>query len=285
MTRWNLVRTALILLAAATSAAAQNRPPVPGGGDGNDGDRPRIRMGDDPAPEPDTRKGNETTTAPKKGELDLLVETLATWPSTEARQASIRLAAQPKAAFERLTGALNDANVEWRTIAGAAATLGRIGDVRALEAIQAKLQDRKMFQHSGDLLDAVARIDPIGAKPRFVAQLLHPSSAVVREARKRLEARVGPSDLDALREIYEIGGQAARLAALELMGYADAEGARTDLAKALQALGEFHFLEIDADLLREPFFDALLDGHLGEQCITAVDDPHLALLARMGNIL
>ena len=237
MTRWNLVPTALILLAAATTAVAQNRPPVPGLGDGkgSDGERPRIRMGDDTDAGPRTSDPRTTDGEPAaKSELDLLVESLATWPSTEARQASIRLAAQPNAAFDRLTAALNDADVEWRMIAGAAATLGRIGDIRALEPILAKLQDRKMFQHAGDLLDAVARIDPIGAKPRFFAQLLHPSSAVVRAAQTRLESRVGPSDLEELREIFEIGGQAARLAALELMGTADAEGAQADLAKALR---------------------------------------------------
>ena len=241
MRRLPLLSIALALLAVAMPAMAQNRPPVPGttrggtkSGGSKSGDRPRIRFGDDPEPESEQPKRPEPEAEKQKSEIDVLLEELATWPSADARQASIRLAARPQVATLRLLGVLDDPSANWRSVCGAASTLGRMGDTRSLEPIQAKLQDRKLYQHSGDLLDALARIDPIGAKARLLAQLLHSSSAVVVEARKRLEPRVGAGDLDALRDIFEIGGSAARLNALQLMGVADAGGARADLAKALR---------------------------------------------------
>ena len=203
------------------------------------GGRSRIRFGDpvdsggrtdegrDPAPEDDSPRR-------RADEPERLLAELAEWPSADARQASIRLAAQPTVALPLLERTMNESRHDWRMIAGAATTLGRIGQLRSIELIESRIQDRRMYQHSGDLIDAIVKIDPVGAKARLLAHLLHPSSAVVGEAAERLAKRVDPSDLDALREVHEIGGVAARTQTLSLMRAADPEAARPDFASALR---------------------------------------------------
>ncbi len=200
--------------------------------------RSRVRFGDLGDDERDdggdVGGGDDAPELPKRNEPELLVRQLAEWPSADARQASIRLAAQPSVALPLLERTMLERGHDWRMISGAAATLGRIGDLRALELIESKIQDRKMFQHASELLNALVKIDPIGAKARLTAHLLHPASAVVEEAGERLKKRVDAADLDGLREIFEIGGTAARAASLELMREADAENARADFAAALR---------------------------------------------------
>lgn len=275
------VATALFLVVAARGAVAQETPPEPGIPPAGTKDDPkkdtkrpgRIRMGDseggaggdgagdgsgdgtgdggrgdggagrgsppgakDPAP-----------AAPRRdAEAEGWIETLGKWPAIEAKQASIRLAAQPSVATPLLLAALGappeprgagrgeSRGDDWRRVCGIAATLGKIGDQRAIELLLAKLQDRRMFTHSADLLDALVRIDAAGAKARLMAQLLHPAGGVVEEAAVRLQHRVGPPDVDALRDILDAGGPAARAAAVGLLVRADPAAARPSLAAALR---------------------------------------------------
>ncbi len=229
-----LLLASAAVLGTAVPTHAQDGPPLPKKG-GKDRERGGIKMGGDdepaPAPEPKTPDKGEI---PAKSEPEELLEKLGTWPGTEAKRASIRLAAQPRIAYPLLEKKLLERDQDWRMIAGVAATLGKIGDLRALELIESKLQDRKLFQHSGPLLDALVRIDPVGAKARLVAALLHPASAVVIEARTRLEDRVAGVDVDALRDVYEAGGVTARDAAVILLAKADQDATRPDIVRALR---------------------------------------------------
>lgn len=242
MTR-SLVRTLLLvsaLAAGATSAAAQEDPPPPPPAKkppaSQDPGKDRIRLSDDPLPEeppkPATTKPAPPP-APEPTEPELWIATLAQWPAAEAKQASIRLAAQPGIAWPLLERKMLEPKQDWRMVCGVASTMGKIGDARGIELIQGKLQDRALWMHSGDLLDALVRIDAVGSKSRLVAALLHPASAVVEEAASRLEARLGPADLDALRDVLEAGGPAAREAAVRLLPRTGPE-ARTSLAAALR---------------------------------------------------
>ncbi|MCE9634409.1 MAG: HEAT repeat domain-containing protein [Planctomycetes bacterium] len=252
----------LAALIAAPSALAQEKPLEPpdspgtpaapkpkekdGGGDSSGGKSgggsggksgPRLRMGDlpeDAKPKEPVPEAPKTEDRPKRSDTEEWMLQLAKWPSAEAKQASIRLAGQPKDSFGPLVAILTAKGADWRVVCGAASTLGKIGDVRALESLLPKLQDRTLFQHAGDLLDAIVRIDPAGAKARLLGQLLHPSSAVVTEAAARLMPRVGVPDAPAIRDVLEAGGPAARAAAVELLVKADPATARTSLVGALR---------------------------------------------------
>ncbi len=234
-----LVVSSLIVSATAwpLDAAAQDRPGGKGRPAKRSGDGGRMRMGDgDPAPEEEQPTPDEqgAPTVQKKSEPELLVERLADWPALEAKRASVRLAAQPSVAFPLLRDRLLQPGQDWRMVSGVAATLGKIGDLRAIELIEAKLQDRTLFLHSHALLDALIRIDPVGAKQRLLAQLLHPASAVVEEARKRLETRIATVDVATLRDVLDAGGASAREAAIALLVAADPAAARADLIAALR---------------------------------------------------
>jgi len=135
------------------------------------------------------------------------MDLLGLWPASEAKQASIRLASVPTVSYPLLERKMLEPNQDWRMIAGVAATLGKIRELKSIELIRAKLEDKKMYQHSVDLLDALVRIDPVGAKPRLFTLLLHPASAVVAEVEKLLQPRVAPGDLDALRDVYDAGAR------------------------------------------------------------------------------
>lgn len=229
----------LVVLALAGPVWAQDGgDPIPVPKDGSRKRRDRrdpVRMGDGPARDAE-RDGPATPPAPdmpSKSEPELLVEALGDWPSNDARQAAIRLAAQPTIAYPLLEARLLSPDEDWRMIAGVAATLGKMRELRAIELLRAKLQDRKMYQHSSELLDAIVRIDPLHAKQRLMAELLHPAGAVVQSAAKRLEERVAPADLLDLKDVYSAGGPAARSAAIGLMAVADREGARPHLVRAL----------------------------------------------------
>lgn len=241
-------RTVLLLALSALAlpsvpAAAQDKPVEPGlppsprtdtepkkpGG--------RIRMGELPPEEkPSEPAKPETAPAekPERPEHEVWIEQLAKWPAPEAKQASIRLAAVPKKAFEPLVAKLAAPGNDWKSVCGAAATLGKIGDLRAIEPLLAVLRDRKMYAHPAETLDAIVRIDAAGAKPRLVALLLHPAPMVVEEAAARLEKRVGPSDLDSLRDVNDAGGPAARAAAMGLLAHADRVAARPTFLAGLR---------------------------------------------------
>jgi len=227
----------LVALLLAVPAWAQDIPPEKGSksGGGRKTSRDTIRM-DDPPPPSDQRKGPDAKTAPagKKTEPELLVEALARWPATEAKRAALRLAYQPSVSFPLLEARMLEPDLDWRSISGIAASLGHIGDPRALELIEAKLQDRKMFLHSGALIRAIVRIDPVGGKRRLLATLMHPASAVVREAAKLLEERVDAVDIPTLQDIYEAGGPTARAAAVTLMARTDPALVRADLIRGLR---------------------------------------------------
>lgn len=230
----------LVALAMASPVLAQDGDepiPVPDNGSRRRRDgRDPVRMGGggDPAPgDSDADETERKPTAEQRSEPELLVEQLGEWPSNDARQASIRLAAQPSIAYPLLEQVLLSPDADWRQIAGSAATLGKMRELRALELIQAKLQDRKMYQHSGELLDALVRIDPVHAKRRLIAELLHPAGAVVRAAAERLAERVSQAELPDLVDVYEAGGGEARAQAVQLMAAADLEAARPHLVKAL----------------------------------------------------
>jgi HEAT repeat protein len=236
---------ALVALAAAT-AAAQDRPkdhpPPPDVGiqpkPPKDAPKPgKIKMGTDPEPEqaPDAPPKEATGEKTVKSEPEQWMDHLATWPSAEAKQASIRLSTIPAVSYPMLEKKMLEANQDWRVIAGAASTLGKIRDLRALDLLRSKLDDKRMYQHSSELLEAIVRIDPVGAKPRLFATLLHPASAVVLEAEKLLQPpRIAPTDADALRDVYDAAGPAGRAAALRLLTVADPVGARPDIVKAMR---------------------------------------------------
>lgn len=236
--RLTLVLALLAAASAAAPAAGQDAPPgrpAPGnqGGRGDKGRDP-VEFGDPPAPAEEPEKEPPVPESGRRTEPQILVEQLSRWPSSEAKQASIVLAAQPTVSFPLLKERMLDPDIDWRAVAGVAATLGKIGDARGIELIEAKLQDRRMYLHSATLLDALVRIDPVGAKARLRAALLHPASAVVKEAADRLESRVSLADAPHLRDIIEAGGTSARAAATRLLARADPEGARADLVSLLR---------------------------------------------------
>jgi HEAT repeat protein len=238
---------ALVLAAlAAAPAAAQDKPkdaPPPPSigiqprGPKEGGKGSKIKMGSDPDPapaQPAPATGDQTK-APAKTEPEQWMDLLASWPSAEARQASIRLATVPAVSYPMLEKKMLEANQDWRVIAGSAATLGKIGDLRAIDLIRGKLDDKKMYQHAGDLLEALVRIDPVGAKPRLLTLLLHPASAVVADAEKLLAPpRIAAADLGSLRDVYDAAGPAGRAAAMRLMTAADPVASRPDVVKALR---------------------------------------------------
>jgi len=224
------------LITMAPASAQDTKPddrPRMGSGSGNEKGRPGIRMGG-------ADEGTEDPAAPapppipERSEPEQLVEVLSTWPTQAARRAAVILAAQPTVAYPLLEAKMMEPDLPWRTIAGVVAALGQVGNVNALELIEAKLQDRRMYQHSGDLFDAILRLDPVGGKSRLRAALMHPAGAVVEQAAKRLETRVSQPDADSLRDVYEAGGDAARAAAVRLLAKADPEGSRADVVKALR---------------------------------------------------
>ena len=176
-------------------------------------------MGGDDEPPADAPKPAEKPAdkPAEKSEPQLWMESLAGWPSAEAKQASIRLANEPSIAYPMLERKMLEANQDWRVICGVAATLGKIRDLRAVDLVRGKLDDRRMYQHSTDLLEALVRIDPVGAKARLLGLLPHPASAVVLEVERLLAARIAPTDLDALRDVFDAGGPAARASSLRLM--------------------------------------------------------------------
>lgn len=237
---------ALALAAAAAPAAAQEAPPHeksaqekppqnPPAGTSHpapdQGGGPKIKMGSD-APPP--KEDAPSPTKPDaKTEPEQWLEQLAQWPSAEARQASIRLATVPTIAYPLLERRMLEPNRDWRMVAGCAATLGKIRDLRAVDLLRAKLEDRAMYQHASELIEALVRIDPVGAKPRLVALLTHPASAVVADAEKLLAERIAPTDVDTLRDVYDAGGPAARAAAMRLVAKADPVAARIQFVKAL----------------------------------------------------
>ena len=232
---------ALALAAAARTAfaqekPAQEKPPAnPPTGTGHtppaEGGGPKIKMGGDPAPpkeEPAPPKAPDA-----KSEPEQWVEQLGQWPSAEARQASIRLATVPSIAYPLLERRMLEHNQNWRMIAGCAATFGKLRDPRAIDLIRAKLEDRAMYQHATELIEALVRIDPVGAKPRLVVLLTHPASSVVAEAERFLTERVAAADVDALRDVYDAGSASARAAALRLIAKADPVAARAHFVRAL----------------------------------------------------
>lgn len=243
-----LVAGAFVLLAPDVRAQDDPAPPPPPGPvkkpapTRQDPGKDKIRLSDDttdrpdgrdPAPKPPDADRAEPPAADTKSEAEAWVDLLAQWPAAEAKQASIRLAAQPSVAWPLLERRMQMPGQDWRMVCGVASTMGKLGDQRAIEPIQGKLQDRALWLHSPDLLDALVRIDPMGAKARLTALLLHPASAVVAEAAKRLEPRLGPPDADALRDVLEAGGPAAREAAVTLLPKTSPE-TRTSLVAALR---------------------------------------------------
>jgi len=240
--RFNLLAAGLVaLVAAAASAQDQGKPPVDPGipptkPPKDAGKGPRIKMGGDDEP-PATPPKPDDKTAPKtpgKSEPEQWLDALAGWPSAEAKQASIRLANEPSVTYPMLEKKMLEANQDWRMVCGVAATFGKIRDLRAVELVRGKLDDRKMYQHSTDLLEALVRIDPVGAKARLLGLLAHPASAVVVEVEKLLEPRIAATDLDALRDVFDAGGPAARAASLRLLTKADRVASRADVVKALR---------------------------------------------------
>lgn len=231
-----------ILALAAGRASAQDKPkgdPPPKTPDGktpsDPAKGPKIRMGADaepPAPAPE--KPSTEPAAPGKSEPEIWLDELSHWPAADARQASVRLANVPEIAYPLLERRLQEPNQDWRTVAGVAATLGKIRDLRAINLLRGKLDDKRMYQHSTEILEALVRIDPVGAKPRLVTLMLHPASAVVAEVEKLLESRIAPTDLDALRDVFDAGGPAARASALRLATKADRAAARPLLVTALR---------------------------------------------------
>ena len=237
MLRFTLVAAAgaALVAGAALPAAGQDPPPPPGpAGTGQPKGPDPIKIGsgqNKDAPPPEKAPPPEL---PAMSEPEQLVAQLATWPSQEAKQASVRLAAQPRVAYPLLERKMLESGQDWRVVCGVAATLSRIGDLKAMELIEAKVQDRRMWQHSPDLLDAIVRLDPVGAKARLLALLVHPASAVVHGAAERLEERVSPVDLDALRDVFDAADPSGRAAAVALLQKADATAIRPDLVKALR---------------------------------------------------
>jgi HEAT repeat protein len=238
---------AVLAASSTSSAVAQDQPKPPPAEPGIPPAKPpkdagkgnRIKMGGDTDPPPDQPKEGDKP-APKapekteKTEPEMWMDALAQWPSAEAKQASIRLANEPTISYPMLEKKMYEANQDWRVICGVASTLGKIKDLRAVDMIRGKLDDRKMYQHSTDLLEALVRIDPVGAKARLTGLLTHPASAVVAEVEKLLEPRIAAGDLDALRDVFDAGGPAARAASLRLMAKADRVAARADVVKALR---------------------------------------------------
>jgi HEAT repeat protein len=241
-----LLVTALLALGAA-SALAQDPPKEkpkdpaepavpPGKAPKEAGKGPRIKMGadGDPPAEPPKSDDKPAPKQPEKTEPELWMEALSGWPSADAKQASIRLANEPAVSYPMLEKKMHEPDQDWRTICGVAATLGKIRDLRAVDLVRGKLDDRAMYQHSADLLEALVRIDPVGAKARLLGLLTHPASAVVLEVEKLLEPRIAATDLDTLRDVFDAGGPAARASSLRLMTKADPVAARADLVKALR---------------------------------------------------
>ena len=249
MTRVSSLRSGLLVVALFGSTLcgglsagplwAQDPPPERGVNSKDPGKKKRregrdgIRMDAPPAAAPKPKAGSDDA-RPKKSEPQLLVAALAKWPSVDAKRAAVRLAAQPSVSFGLCKEAMLRPKQDWRMIAGLAAAFGHMRKLEALELLEAKLQDRTMFLHSHELLDAILRIDPVGGRTRLLGSLLHPASAVVVEAGKRLEDRVTEADLPTLRDIYEAGGATSRAAAVNLMARADAVAARADLVRALR---------------------------------------------------
>ncbi len=231
---------AILALAAARADAQDKPPPAPPGGSPegrapkDSGGGPRIRMGGDPEPAPEAPKPPVEAPTDGKSEPEIWLAELSKWPAADARQASVRLANVPAVAYPMLEKKLLEANQDWRTVAGVAATLGKMRDLRAIELLRAKLDDKRMYQHSTEILEALVRIDPVGAKPRLLSLMLHPASAVVAEVEKLLEPRVAPTDLDSLRDVFDAGGPAARASALRLATKADRAGARPLVVAALR---------------------------------------------------
>jgi HEAT repeat protein len=238
-----LVLTALAAAPAAAQDKPKDAPPPPSvgiqpKGPKDTGKGPKIKMGTDsepaPAPTAPPSEGDQPK-SPVKTEPEQWMDLLATWPAAEAKQASIRLSTVPAVSYPLLERKMLEANQDWRIIAGSAATLGKIRDLRAIDLIRAKLDDRKMYQHASDLVEAIVRIDPVGAKPRLFALLLHPASAVVFDVEKFLAPpRIAATDLDALRDVFDAAGPAGRAAALRLMTAADPVASRPDVVKALR---------------------------------------------------
>lgn len=236
-----VVATSAVPVACAQDAppAGPQTPPTKRPPETKGSGKDRIKLGDDtgtgqPEAPPATKPAPEAPKAPERTEVDVLMDELTKWPAPEAKQASIRLAAQPSVVFPLLDKKIREPGGDWKTVCGVAATLGKIADARALEPIQAKLQDKQLWLHSGDLLDAIVRIDPAGAKSRLMAQLLHPAGAVVEEAAARLEPRVAPTDVAVLRDVIDAGGPAARAAAVRLLTKADPVEARSSLVARLR---------------------------------------------------
>jgi HEAT repeat protein len=241
-----VVLVAALVASSSASALAQDQPKQPPADPGIPAGKPpkdagkgtRIKMGGDgdtpPAEQPKDGEKPSAPKAPEKTEPEMWMETLAQWPSAEAKQASIRLANEPTVSYPLLEKKMYEPNQDWRVICGVAATLGKIRDMRAIDVVRGKLDDRRLYQHSSDLLEALVRIDPVGAKARLIGLLTHPASAVVTEVEKLLEPRVAATDVDALRDVFDAGGPAARAASLRLMTKADRVASRAEVVKALR---------------------------------------------------
>jgi HEAT repeat protein len=226
-----VVLAAAICLLGAPAAAQDSGNPAPPKKPRRDGG-PVFSPGDDkPADAPE--KKPEKPPEPQKSELEILGGRLSGWPSAEARVAAEKLVERWAEGKPIVLALLAKPAGEGRAVAAGAFAFQRAADPEGIPALLGTLRDPRVYRWAGEVLDAVAAIDPPGAKDRLLPFLQAPSHLVVDRAAKVLQPLLLPADLPRLLEAARGKSAASRRAALGLASELDFAGAREALSAGL----------------------------------------------------
>jgi HEAT repeat protein len=227
-----LLASVLGLLAGVPAASAQDPgttpPPKKKRGEGGPVFSPPEQKGSD-APEKKPEKPPE----PPKSEIEILMGRIEGWPSSDAKAAAERLVAAWSDAKPLLAAKLARPTGEGRSSAAAAWCFQRSADPDGLPALVAVIRDPRVYKWAGEVIEAVAALDPGGAKERIFPMLLVPSSLVVDRAARVLQPMLVPADVARLLELTASKSASTRRAALGLASELDYPAARAALSAAL----------------------------------------------------
>jgi HEAT repeat protein len=232
------VLAAAALLAAASAASAQSSSgagPAP-----QPGVPPPRKKGDagpvfsPPGEGADAEPARpEKPPEPPKSDLQKAMDSLAGWPSPEARSAVDWLVARWTEAKPALLAALGARPSDGRLLPGAAAAFQRAGDTEGLPVLLAAVREPKGWRAAAEVIDAAVALDPVGLRDRLLPLLSVPCSAVVERAARAVRPALGPEDAPRLLDLAGSKSASTRRAALGLVSEVDLAAARVALLRAL----------------------------------------------------
>ncbi len=164
-------------------------------------------------------------TEPKAASFERDIKLLQKWPEREGRAASRRLALAGAQGADRLLPLLE--HRDWRFRAGAAHTLGLIGEHRAFDLLRKGVSDVGNRIALGTYFEAMIRLDPAAGSAEVLPYLRSASPRTSKAAFEALPRKLPASLRQEVEKLWGDSSQILRLRGLKLALRFDPPPAKT----------------------------------------------------------